>query len=318
MRPDPEAAAAGAATRLQARARRDVSAQPKRVAFVLSGGGSLGAIQVGMLQALFEEGIQPDLLVGTSAGAVNAAWVAGLPHRNGVEELADIWCGLRRQDIFPISPWSGARGLIGSANHVVPNAGLRAVIERHIPYERLEDAAVPIHVVATDLKNGHAVVLSSGPCVPALLASTAIPGVFPPVVIGRRELVDGGVADMTPIAAAIEQGATHVYVLPIRYAWLRQERSSAIGMALQALARVVEQRLHVEVAAHKHIADIRVLPIIDGPAVSPADFSRTAELISRAYRASKRSLSRSKEPATEKGAPTGRVVELARLGAQVA
>ena len=295
--------------------------RPKRVAFVLSGGGSLGAIQVGMLQALFEAGIQPDLLVGTSAGAVNAAWVASRPDRDGVEELAEIWCGLRRQDIFPISPWSGARGLIGGANHVVPNAGLRAVIERHIPYDRLEDAAVPVHVVATDLKSGHAVVLSSGPCVPALLASTAIPGVFPPVLIGRRELVDGGVADMTPIAAAIQQGATRVYVLPIRYAWLRQERSSAIGMALQALSRVVEQRLHIEVAAHQHVADIRMLPIIDGPAVSPADFSRTAELISGAYRASKRYLARSDKVVAAtgvSGAPAGRVMELARLGAQVA
>jgi NTE family protein len=214
-----------------------------RIAFVLSGGGSLGAIQVGMLQALLEEGIKPDLLVGTSAGAVNAAWIAGLPHRDGVRDLAGIWCGLRRQDIFPLSPWAGARGLIGRTNHVISNTGLRALLERHIPYQRLEDAKVPVRVVATDLKTGHAVILSSGPSVPALLASTAIPGVFPPVRIGRRELVDGGVADMTPIAAAIQEGATQVYVLPIGYSWLRQERSNAIGMAMQALARVVEQRL---------------------------------------------------------------------------
>jgi NTE family protein len=132
--------------------------------------------------------------------------------------------------------------------------------------------------------------------VPALLASTAIPGVFPPVTIGRRELVDGGVADLTPIAAAIAQGATQVYVLPIGYPWLRQDRLNAIGMALQALARVVEQRLQTEIAAHTHSADIRLLPPIDGPAVSPADFSRTPELISRAYRATSRHLAR--QPST--------------------
>jgi NTE family protein len=272
------------------------TASAPRVAFVLSGGGSLGAIQVGMLQALFEEGIQPDLLVGTSAGAVNAAWVAGHPHSEGAKELAAIWCGLRRQDIFPLSAWTGALGLFGRTNHVIPNSGLRALIERHIPYERLEDASIPIHVVATDLKTGHAVVLSSGPAVPALLASTAIPGVFPPVTIGRRALVDGGVADLTPIAAAIAQGATQVYVLPIGYPWLRQDRLNAIGMALQALARVVEQRLQTEIAAHTHSADIRLLPPIDGPAVSPADFSRTPELISRAYRATSRHLAR--QPST--------------------
>jgi NTE family protein len=287
------------------------------VAFVLSGGGSLGAIQVGMLQALLEEGIKPDLLVGTSAGAVNAAWVAGLPHCDGVKDLAGIWCGLRRQDIFPLSPWAGARGLIGRANHMIPNDGLRALLQRHIPYERLEDAEVPVHIVATDLKTGHAVILSSGPAVPALLASTAIPGVFPPVTIGRRELVDGGVADMTPIAAAIEQGATQIYVLPIGYLWLRQERSNAIGMAMQALARVVEQRLHIEVAAYGQSADIRLLPTIDGPAVSPADFSRTPELISRSYVATKRYLSKPPAELKESEAPRP-IVELGPLSAQVA
>ena len=268
------------------------SAHKGRIAFVLSGGGSLGAIQVGMMQALFEEGIRPDLLVGTSAGAVNAAWVAGHPHTEGAKELAAIWCGLRRQDIFPINPWTGACGLFGRSNHVIPNDGLRALIERQIPYERLEDAAIPIHVVATDLKSGHAVVLSSGLAVPALLASSAIPGVFPPVTIGRRELVDGGVADHTPIAAAIAQGASQVYVLPVGYSGLRQEKTSAIGMALQALARVVEHRLHMEVAAYAQSADIHLLPSIDGPAVSPADFSHTPELISRAYRMTRRHLSR--------------------------
>jgi NTE family protein len=245
-----------------------------------------------MLQALFEAGVRPDLLVGTSAGAVNAAWIAGRPDRDGVAELTSIWMGLRRQHIFPISPWAGACGLLGRTNHVISNAGLRSLLERHLPYGRLEDAAIPVHVVATDLKTGHAVVLSSGPAIPALLASSAIPGVFPPVTIGRRELVDGGVADMTPIATAVAQGATRVYVLPIGYTWPRQERANAIGMALQALARVVESRLHVEVAAHSHAADIRVLPTIDGPAVSPADFSRTPELISRSYRATRRYLTR--------------------------
>jgi NTE family protein len=305
MRPNPEAASAGAATH---RSRDPQPTATRRVAFVLSGGGSLGAIQVGMLQALFEEGVKPDLLVGTSAGAVNAAWMAGHPDRDGVKELAAIWCGLRRQHIFPINPWAGARGLFGRTNHFISNAGLRALLERHLALERLEDAQIPIHVVATDLKTGHAVVLSSGPAVPALLASTAIPGVFPPVTIGRRELVDGGVADMTPIATAIEQGATHVYVLPIGYPWLRQERANAFGMALQALARVVEQRLSIEVAAHRHAADIRLLPIIDGPAVSPADFSRTPELIERAYRATRKYLSR---PHEADDTPPKRIVQLA-------
>jgi NTE family protein len=267
------------------------AAQPRpKTAFVLSGGSSLGAIQVGMLQALMEVGVRPDFMVGTSVGAVNAAWLAGQPDVEGALKLAAIWSGLRRQDIFPLNPWAGALGLLGRNNHVISNSGLRSVLEKNLPYKRLEDAAVPVHVVTTDLRNGRAVVISSGPAVPALLASTAIPGVFPPVTIGRRDLVDGGVANHTPIATAIELGAQRVVVLPIGYPWVRNQPTNALGMALHALARFVEQRLEAEVYAHRNAADILVLPRVDAVAVSPADFSRTQDLIKLAYRASRRSL----------------------------
>jgi NTE family protein len=261
-----------------------------RTAFVLSGGGSLGAVQVGMLQALTEAGIHPDLLIGTSVGAVNAAWIAGCPDHQGARRLGEIWRGLRRQDIFPLSPWSSARGLLGRSNHMISNAGLRDVLARHMPYERLEQAAVPVHVITTELKTGRSVLMSSGPAVPALLASTAIPGVFPPVIIGRREFVDGGVANHTPIAGAIELGATRIFVLPVGYPWLRQEPTNALGMALFALARFVEQKLDAEVAHYRHLADIQVLPTTEGVPVSPADFSHTDELMTRGYRSARRYL----------------------------
>jgi NTE family protein len=164
------------------------------------------------------------------------------------------------------------------------------MLEKHLPFKRLEDAEIPVHVITTDLRTGRAVVLSSGPAVPALLASTAIPGVFPPVTIGRRELVDGGVANHTPVAAAIELGATRIYVLPIAYPWLRQEPTNALGMALFAISRFVEQKLEAEVAAHRELADIHVLPACEVPTVSPADFSRTHDLMTRGYRSARRFL----------------------------
>lgn len=262
-----------------------------RTAFVLSGGGSLGAVQVGMLQALTGGGIQPDLLVGTSVGAVNAAWMAGSPDHEGALQLGEIWLGLRRHNVFPLSPWASARGLLGRSNYFVSNLNLRILLEKHIPYSRLEEAGVPVHVVATELKTGRAVILSSGPATPALLASTAIPGVFPPVTIGRRELVDGGVANHTPITAAIELGATKIYVLPVGYPWLKREPTSALGMALHALSRFMEQKLDAEVAANRAVADIHVMPALDLTDVSPADFSRTKELIDWGYRSSRRCLS---------------------------
>jgi NTE family protein len=260
-------------------------------AFVLSGGGSLGAVQVGMLRALFEHDLCPDFLIGTSVGAINAAWVAGRPEADSMDDLGDIWLGLRRQDVFPLSPVTGARGLLGRSNHFISNANLRSVLEEHIPYGRLESAAIPVHIVATDLKSGRAAILNTGPAVPALLASCAIPGVFPPVTIGKREYVDGGVANHTPITVAIELGASKIYVLPVGYPWLNKEPTNALGMALHALARIVEQKLDDEVAHNREIADIHVLPALDIADVSPADFSHTRELIDWGYKAGGRYLS---------------------------
>jgi NTE family protein len=258
-----------------------------------------------MLKALTENGIHPGLLIGSSVGAVNAAWMAGRPGHDGARELSEIWLALRRQDVFPFSPWSSARGLIGRTNHVISSASLRAILEKHIPYERLEQAHIPVHIITTELKTGRAFALCSGPAVPALLASTAIPGVFPPVTIGRRTLVDGGIASHTPIAHAIELGATRIYVLPVSYTWLNQEPTHAFGMALHALARFVEQRLEIDVQAHKGVAEIHVLPSIELPIVSPADFSRSKELIERGYTSTLRYLDAAPTPARARVAPTG-------------
>jgi NTE family protein len=296
-------------------------AGPPKTAFVLSGGSSLGAIQVGMIQALMEAGIRPDFLLGTSVGAINATWLATQPDVDGALKLAEIWRGLRRQDVFPLNPWAGARGLFGRTNHVISNSGLRTILEKNLRIERLEETAVPVYVITTDLKTGRAVVLSSGPAIPALLASAAIPGVFPPVTIGRRELVDGGVANHTPIASAIELGATRVVVLPIGYPWVRNQPTNALGMALHALARFVEQRLESEARAYHDAAEILMLPAVDSLSVSPADFSRTQDLMKLAYRSSRRYLTAaaSRPPAllpNEVERPRQvRVASLARKGA---
>ncbi len=257
---------------------------------MLSGGASLGAVQVGMMRALFEQGIKPDILIGTSVGAVNAAWVAGRPEPDRVDELAGIWLSLRRQDIFPINPITSAAALLGRANHFISNHSLRALLEKHMPFERIEQAAVPLRIVATDLKGGRATVLSSGPAIPALLASCAIPGVFPPVMIGHREYIDGGVANHTPITVALELGAEVIYVLPVGYPWLNREPTSALGMALHALARIIEQKLDTEVEANRSAADIHVLPAADLTDVSPADFSHTRQLIDWGYKATRQYL----------------------------
>jgi NTE family protein len=150
-----------------------------KTAFVLAGGGSLGAVQVGMLRALLKAGLRPDMIPGSSVGALNACYFAGRPNAEGVEPLASIWRGLRRQDVFPFTI-STALALLRRADCLVGPRGLRRLIEAWLPYKRLEDAATPAHLVATDIQ-GVAVGLPHGPAVEAIMASAALPGVFPTV-----------------------------------------------------------------------------------------------------------------------------------------
>src|SRR5207244_11601261 len=149
-------------------------------AFVLSGGGSLGAVQVGMLQALAERDVRPELLIGTSAGAINAAYVPG--HGTGpkaLDDLADTWLGLRCQAVFPFDPLRHLLALAGSRPSLCSNRNLRRFLEDHLPYRGLEVAAIPVHIVTTNLLSGEEVLLSTGHALSAVLASAAIPGVLP-------------------------------------------------------------------------------------------------------------------------------------------
>ncbi len=168
-------------------------------AFVLSGGGSLGAVQVGMLQALADHRLGPDLLVGASAGALNAAYVAGhgFTHET-LARLADVWRGLRRHEVFPFAPRRQFLALLGARPSLCTADGLHRLVRDNVTYDRLEHATIPIQIVATDVISGTEVVLVHGDPVPAVLASAAIPAVFPTVTIDGRVLFDGGVADNTP------------------------------------------------------------------------------------------------------------------------
>lgn len=252
-------------------------------AFVLSGGGSLGAVQVGMLQALVAEGIAADLIVGSSVGAINGAWFAGRPQAAALDDLAAIWTSLSRADIFPVQPVAGLLGFLGRRNHLVCPDRLAALIRNHLPFSRIEDAFIPLHIVATEITTGREVVISTGEALPAILASAAIPGVFPPVRVGGMELMDGGVVSSTPIAHAVERGATTVYVLPAAYSCaLSDLPHGALAMVLQALNLLVEHQLLHEVEHYQSVVDLRVIPPLCPLTVSPADFSQSRALINRA------------------------------------
>jgi NTE family protein len=257
-------------------------------AFVLSGGASLGAVQVGMLKALAEAGVRPDLLVGTSVGAVNAAWLAGHPEPERVDELVRLWRSIRTRDVFPVNPRTAMRGLLGRGNHLVEPDGLRELLRRHLGFERLERAATPVHVVATEVLTGQSRLLSRGPAVDAILASCAIPCVYPPVAIAGRQYVDGGVSDNAPVSHAVSLGARTVYVLSTGYACaLSRPPSNLLAMALHALTLLLQGQLIADVERNGAAADIRVLPPLCPLGVSPADFGHTDELIARAEQATR-------------------------------
>ncbi len=258
-------------------------------AFVLSGGASLGAVQVGMLAALHEQGITPDIVFGSSVGAVNAGWVAGDPGLEHLDDLRAIWTSLRTGTVFPLRPLTGLLGFLGKRDSLVPNSGLRALLEAHLRFGRLEDAPIPITVAATALTSGQEVALRAGPAVDAILASAAIPGVFPPVTVAGDALIDGGIVNNTPISLAIEAGATRVYVLPTGYACdLDEPPRTALGITLQAISLLVQQRLILEVRDLQAEVDLRVIPPLCPLAVSPADFGHSVELIDRAHDAARR------------------------------
>jgi NTE family protein len=254
----------------------------KPTALVLAGGGSFGAVQVGMLRALVSYGIVPDLVVGSSVGAINGAYFAGAPSAEGVARLAAIWRGLRRNEVFPFT-WRSLFGLLARRDSLVAPGALRELIEQRLPYRTIEQAAVPLHVVATDLLGGGTVRLSSGPVVDAVLASCAIPGAFPPVRIGARHLIDGAVASNTPIAVAIELGAKRLIVLPTGYACsLAAPPRGAIASALHAITLLISHQLVAELERCRDQAEIITVPPLCPLAVSPYDFSRAGDLIDRA------------------------------------
>src|SRR5438445_6721365 len=188
-----------------------------KTAFAISGGGARGAAQVGMLRALIERGITPDFIVGVSIGAWNGAWLAHQPDLEWVKSLEEVWHQVSRRSLDMVW-WRAARNMVRRKSSLYEGGGLSRFIAQHLQVSNFEDLAVPLYTVAIDLTMGTKAVFSRGPLGPAVLASSAIPGVFPPVVIGGRQHVDGGLVDPTGLDTAIELGARRVYVLHSGYA----------------------------------------------------------------------------------------------------
>jgi NTE family protein len=258
--------------------------QPVKTAFVLAGGGSFGAVQVGMMHALASHGVSADMVVGSSVGALNGAFYAGDPTPAGVEHLAEIWRGLQRNDVFPLT-LRALLSFLWRRDFLIPHDGIRKLVDDHIPYRSLEDAKLPLHIVTTDIITGDSVVFSKGPAAEAIVASTAIPGAFAPVHYGDYYLADGALSSNTPVRIAVKQGARRLIILPTGHACANDAPPvGAVANALHALTLLIARQLVNELEELGPEIAYFVVPPLCPLAGSPYDFSRTAEHIERARR----------------------------------
>jgi NTE family protein len=253
-------------------------------AFVLTGGGSLGAVQVGMATALYEHGIDPDVLVGTSVGAINAAYLAG-PGTTGerLASLAALWSGMRRRDLFRVEPRRWVRATLGTEPSMFSGDPLRLLLEGQLGFHAFEDARLRLHVTATDVVTGAGVILGSGPVLDAVRASAAVPGLLPPVLLGQRTLVDGAIGHPGTLAHADGCDVDEIYLLPAGYPCAAAAPSSALGTALTAVSVLLHRQLVDEVRAYTGHARLHVVPPLCPLAISPADFTHVDSLIQRAH-----------------------------------
>ncbi len=221
-------------------------------AFVLGGGGVLGAVEVGMLRALLEADVRPDLVVGTSVGAVNGAFFCADPTPGGVARLGALWQELSGGEVFSGSVLARARTVLRTGTSLHSNEPLRGLLEQHLPVAAFEQLAVPFQCVAAEIERAREHWFTAGPLVPAVLASSAVPGLLPPVQLHGRHFLDGGLVHSIPVGRAVALGARTVYVLQVG----RIERDLAPPTRPWQVATVA-----FEIARrHRFAADLAELP----------------------------------------------------------
>ena len=257
------------------------------MAFVLAGGGNLGAIQVGQLQALAERGIVPDLIVGCSAGAMNGAGFAIDPSTAGAERLARVWREMlgKPDRLIPGSWLPSPVQLLRKGDSLSSGESLRMILEEFLgSVRRFDELSVPFECVATDVESNAEAWFSSGDLVQSIMASAALPSVYPMVTIGERRYLDGGVLNNVPVTRAVELGAREIYVL---HMGLHGKPSRAIkrplDVAMIAYWIARNGRLARDLAELPTNVEAFVLPVGERPDLKYNDFSKTDELIEQGY-----------------------------------
>lgn len=219
---------------------------PQRQALVLSGGGVLGAFQAGFLRALFRKQFRPSIIVGTSAGALNGAFLAFHPDEEGADKLTSIWESLQEQRLFLFNPLRMALQVASRKLCIANGELLSDLLARHAPVDDFAATKVPLYITATNLSQGRKVVFHEGTLSQAVLASTALPGIFCPVEIDGDIYVDGGVLANLDLDTAIEQGATDILAVDLS-SCIDGKRPDSIGhLWMQTLNVIHRERVERE------------------------------------------------------------------------
>ena len=182
---------------------------------MLGGGGILGAHEVGMLRALAESSIEPDVILGTSIGAVNGALYAGNPTVDGVRRLSRLWRDSSESGVSAATLARRLTTLARTGTHLQPMQQARRRLAEALPVERVEDLTVPFQCVAASIERAAEHWFATGELADVVLASSAVPGILPPVKIGDEHFIDGGVVNSIPVARAVALGAKQIYVLQV-------------------------------------------------------------------------------------------------------
>jgi len=257
---------------------------PRPVGFVLGGGGSLGAVQVGMLQALFERGIRPDLVVGTSIGAFNGAILAADPEL-ALEKLERFWRSSKRSDAFPLRGIKPFLHWRRTRTSFFPNDGLirsiRAVLG---DYRTIDDLLLPFGAVAVDVTRAVPVLFRTGELESALLASAAIPGIFPPIQRDGRLFYDGGLGNNVPMRDAVAMGAQSLVVLDTTSPTADLDAPQTLMDLFSYVTEVYARQMVL-----RDLSDLSHIPTLYPPSpapgtMSPLDLDHTDELLESSYR----------------------------------
>lgn len=267
--------------------RRDGRESNRPVGFVLSGGGNLGALQIGMMRALLEHDIRPDLIVGCSVGAINGAGLAEDPTLAGALRLERLWRALDGKELMPAGWLPNPVAIARRGEAIHESQGLRRHLEQTLTARTFEELAVPFQCVATDVVGVREVWFRSGPLIEPILASAALPAVYPAIEIDGVRYLDGGIVDDVPMSRAVELGARTLYVLQVGlFSRPRPEPKRPLDVAVQAYWIARHHRFKRELAAMPSDIDLHLLPTGQTPYMRYNDFTRTSELISLAYEAS--------------------------------